>query len=145
MALPTWANVNAEDPLLVRSEPSTAQPYLGVLQDGAPVSVIAFSGDGRWSQISSPYSGWVNNDFLNFISEDAAHSAIRLNVQPRHTQPYEVSVRAEPDANAEVIATLSPDEFVVVAAELEEPGTWVQIADPTVGWVAANDLAPTTP
>lgn len=145
MALPTWARVNADDPLLVRSEPSTAQPYLGILQDGTSVNVVAYSEDGRWSQITSPYAGWVNNQFLNFINEDAAHSAIRLNVQPRRTQPYEVAVRAEPDANAEVVATLSPDEFVIVAAELEEPGTWLQIADPAVGWVAANDLTPTSP
>lgn len=142
MPLPAWANVNvSEGPLLVRQGPSTDQPWFTTLQDGEPVHIEAFSEDGKWSRIRSPHAGWVSTDFILFISADATQSRIRLSVQQRRTQPYEVSVRAEPDANASVTATLPPNELVVVAAVLGEPATWYQIADPLVGWIAANDLA----
>lgn len=145
MPLPTWANVNvADEPLLVRQEPTTAAPYLSVLQDGTAVNVIGFSDDGRWSQIRSPYRGWVSNDFLLFISADATHSAVRLGVQQLETR-YDVKVVAAPAANGAEIATLSRGETVIIAASVGEPATWYQLADPDVGWIAANDLAPISP
>ena len=145
ISLPTWANVNADDPLLVRQGPSTDQPFITTLQDGDPVSVVAFSEDGKWSQIASPHTGWVNNDFLLFSRDDPTQPMLRLNVQPRHAQSYEVKIYSSPFATAEVIDTLSANEFVIIAASIDEPAAWYQIAAPTIGWVAASDLAPVTP
>jgi hypothetical protein len=145
MPLPTWANVNvADEPLLIRQESSTNSPFISVLQDGTPVNVVAFSEDGKWSQISSPYEGWVSNDFLLFISEDSTHSSVRLHVQQLRTR-YEVKVHAAPVAGTPAIDTLSSDQVVVVAATIGDPPSWYQIADPSVGWVAADDLAPAFP
>jgi SH3-like domain-containing protein len=118
---------------------------LDFLPDGEPVEVVAFSADGEWSQIQRPRVGWVNNDFLLFKSQDATQTSIQLNVQPRRTQPYEVAVRAAPNANAEITTRLDPDVPVVVATTMGEPPMWVQIAHPTIGWIAANDLAPVSP
>jgi len=129
----------------VRQDPSITAPYLNVLHDGDPVSVVGYSNDGLWSQITSPYAGWVNNKFLHFYNENAKNSYVILNVLPRRAQDHEVSVYAEPDTGAEVTSTLSPDEFVVIAAQLDEPATWYQVADPVVGWVIASDLAPESP
>jgi uncharacterized protein YgiM (DUF1202 family) len=146
MPLPVWANVNQSTVTLnVRAQPTVDSDILGFLPANAPVEVVAFSEDGRWSQIERPRMGWVSNDFLLFQSQDAAHSSIQLDVHPRRAQRYEVAVRATPHANAEVVATLPPEEAVIVAARLGNPATWFQIADPAVGWVAANDLAPASP
>src|SRR5690606_32084165 len=118
---------------------------LGFLSAGESVEVVAFSADGQWSQIERPQKGWVSNDFLLFNLEDALHSSVQIDVQLRRVQPYEIAVRAAPQANAEVTETLSPDETVIVAATLGEPATWYRIAHPVVGWVAANDLASDLP
>jgi hypothetical protein len=147
MPLPTWANV-ADEPLLVREGPSTDLPFFATLYTGNPVNVIAFSEDGKWSQIKSPYEGWVSNDFLLFVSESATQARVRLNVQPLRAR-YELKVLAEPKSGAAETATLSTGELVVVAAEIAPEGgnsaTWYQIAEPMVGWVAAGDLTATTP
>jgi uncharacterized protein YgiM (DUF1202 family) len=147
IALPTWANVNVAEnqPLLVREGPSTTFGFITTLQDGTAVSVVAFSDDGRWSQIRSPYEGWVNNDYLLFISDAATQPRITINVEPRHAPNYAVNVYAAPLADAFVIGTLTPGEFVVVAAATGDPVSWYQIAAPTSGWVAAQDLAPAAP
>ena len=142
--LPTWANVNVVT-LNIRQAPALDSDVLDFLPEGAPVHVIAFSEDGRWSQIERPRSGWVSNEFLLFQSQDATLTSIRLNVHPRRTQPYAVEVRAAPRLDAEVTATLSPGAVVVVATLLGEPATWYQIADPATGWIAANDLVPASP
>ena len=145
MPLPTWANVSVTDgPLLIRQEPSTAAPFISVLQDGAPVNVIGFSDDGQWSQIKSPRTGWVSNTFLRFISEDSTHSAVRLNVQQLQTR-YAVKVTVAPVANATEVATLSGGQIVIIAASIGEPAAWYQVADPDIGWIAANDLIPVAP
>jgi hypothetical protein len=145
ISLPTWANVNADDPLLVRQGPSTNQPFITTVQDGDPVSVVAFSEDGKWSQIASPHAGWVNNDFLLFSRDDPTQPKLRLNVQLRHAQSYEVNIYSAPFATADVIETLSPNEIVIVAASIGEPAAWYQVADPAIGWVAASDVTPVTP
>jgi SH3-like domain-containing protein len=146
MPLPTWANVNENTITLnVRALPTVDSDILDFLPAGAPVEVVAFSEDGRWSQIERPRAGWVSNDFLLFQSQDASHTSIHLDVHPRRAQRYEVAVRAAPNANAKVIETLAPDEAVIVAARLDDANTWVQIADPAVGWVAVNDLVPHSP
>ena len=142
--LPTWASVNVVT-LYVREQPTTDSDVLDFLPEGEPVEVLAFSADGEWSQIQRPRVGWVSNDFLLFKSQDATQTSIQLNVQPRRTQRYEVAVRAAPNASAEITTKLAPDEAVVVATTMGEPPTWVQIADPIIGWIAANDLAPVSP
>ena len=145
MPLPTWARVAVpEAPLMIREGPSTEMPHLGVLQDATPVNVIAFSEDGRWSQINSPRGGWVSNDFLLFTSEDVSHSSVRVRVEPRRTR-YETRVLVAPRADAAEVTTLNRDALVIVGATLGNPVEWVQIADPTVGWVAANDLVELVP
>jgi SH3-like domain-containing protein len=142
--LPTWANVNVVT-LNIRQAPALNSDVLDFLPEGAPVHVIAFSEDGRWSQIERPRSGWVSNEFLLFQSQDATLTSIRLNVHPRRTQPYAVEVRAAPRLDAEVTETLPPGTVVVVATLIGEPATWYQIADPAIGWIAANDLVPASP
>ena len=144
--LPTWANVNdTVITLNVRELPTVDSNILNFLPAGEPVEVVAFSADGQWSQIERPQKGWVSNDFLLFNIEDALHSSVQIDVQLRRVQSYEIAVRAAPQANAEVTETLSPDETVIVAATLGEPATWYHIADPVVGWVAANDLTSELP
>jgi uncharacterized protein YgiM (DUF1202 family) len=144
--LPAWANVSeVAVTLYVREQPALESNVLDFLPAGEPVEVVAFSADGRWSQIERPRMGWVSNDFLLFQSQDATLSSIQLNVEQRRAQRYEVAVRAAPTVNADVTTTLSPDEPVIVAATTGEPANWYQIADPVIGWVAANDLAAPTP
>jgi hypothetical protein len=144
VSLPIWANVNvSEGPLLIRQDPSTASPFVSVLQDGAPVQVIAFSSDGQWSQINSPQAGWVNNAFLLFVSNDAG-GGVRLLVQPMRVRD-DVGVRAAPRIEVATVATLPRDAVVIVATVIGDPPAWYQIADPQVGWVAASDLAPLAP
>jgi hypothetical protein len=144
--LPEWARVNVnEEPLIVRQEPSTTLPYIGVLNKGQSVRVTGFSSDGEWSQIDSPILGWVHNDYLLFYLQDAPLTAVRLDVQARRTQSHPVDVRATPDVSAAVSETLPPSTQVVVATVMGEPATWYQIAEPVIGWVAATDLAPLSP
>jgi hypothetical protein len=146
MPLPTWANVSdSAITLYVRAEPTLNSNVLDFLPAGEPVQVVDFSSDGRWSQIDRPRSGWISNDFLLFKSQDATQSSIQLRVQPRRTQRYEVTVRSAPTTNATEVTTLAPSEAVIVVATLGDPPTWYQIAEPTVGWIAANDLAAAAP
>lgn len=144
MPLPTRANVNDSVVTLnIRQHPTVDSNILAFLSAGESIEVVAYSEDGRWSQIQYPRLGWVSNDFLIFKSQDVTQTSVRLNFQLLRTKRYEVAVRAGPYANAKVIATLPADEAVVVAATVGEPSLWVQIADPTIGWVAINDLTAT--
>jgi uncharacterized protein YgiM (DUF1202 family) len=144
VTLPAWANVNVVT-LYVRQQPTIDSDILNFLPKGEPVEVVAFSADGAWSQIERPLIGWVSNDFLLFKSQDATQTSIHLDVHLRRTPHYDVAVRTAPFANADIMATLSPNKSVVVAAVMGEPATWYQIADPVIGWVAANDLASLAP
>lgn len=144
ISLPTWASVNVVT-LYVRQEPTVDSNVLDFLPEDESIQVIAFSDDGEWSQIDRPRSGWVSNDFLLFKSQDATLTSVRLDVHPRRTQPYAVEVRKGPRPEAEVAATLAPGTVVVVAIVMGDPASWYQIADPAVGWIAANDLLPASP
>lgn len=148
MPLPASAQP-AVDVLYVRREPTTQSEWIALLPAGQTAHVIAFSEDGEWSQIDQPSAGWVNNDFLLFQNDATASPSVYLNVHMRNTQPYEVDVHAAPDDTSEVLDTLAADTPVVVATamgeSIDEPASWYQIADPIVGWVAANDLAPGSP
>ncbi|MCC6458244.1 MAG: SH3 domain-containing protein [Caldilineaceae bacterium] len=145
MPLPAVAQVNVVT-LYIREQPTIDSDPLGFLAKGEPVNVIAFSADGRWSQIDQPSSGWVSNEFLLFNSHDATSTSVRLDVQPGRTNSYEVMVRAAPHANAEVTTTLPPSTEVVVAAKMGgETASWVQIADPAIGWITTGDLTLAAP
>jgi uncharacterized protein YgiM (DUF1202 family) len=144
MPLPAVAQVDVVT-LYIRQQPTTDSDRLGFLAKGEPVNVIAFSADGEWSQIDQPSPGWVSNEYLLFNSHDAASTSVRLHVQPGNTNSYEVTVRAAPHANAEVTATLPPGTAVVVAATMGAPPSWVQIADPAIGWIASGDLTLASP
>lgn len=146
--LPTWASVDVVT-LNVRQEPTLASNVLDFLPNGEALHVIAFSDDGEWSQIDRPRAGWVSNDFLLFKSQDATLTSIQLDVHPRRTQPYPVEVRKGPRPEADIEATLPPGTVVVVVASVAtaggEPPSWVQIAEPAVGWIAGSDLLSALP
>lgn len=144
MPLPTIAQVDVIT-LYIREQPTINSDALGFLGEGTPVHVIRFSEDGEWSEIDQPNPGWVSNEYLLFHSRDATSTSVRLNVQPGRTNSYEVTVRAAPHANAEVTTTLPPSSAVVVAARLGEPPSWLQIADPAIGWVAGGDVTLAAP
>jgi hypothetical protein len=146
--LPTWASVDVIT-LNVRQEPTLASNILDFLPNGEALHVIAFSNDGEWSQIDRPRAGWVSNDFLLFKSQDATLTSIQLNVHPRRTQSYPVEVRKGPRPEAGIEATLPPGTVVVVVASIATAGSespsWVQIAEPAIGWIAGNDLLSALP
>jgi uncharacterized protein YgiM (DUF1202 family) len=144
MPLPAVAQVDVVT-LYIREDPTTDSDPLGFLGKGDPVNVITFSPDGEWSEIDQPSSGWVSNEYLLFNSRDAISTSVRLDVRPGRTNSYEVTVRAAPQANAEVTTTLPPSTAVVVAATMGAPASWVQIADPAIGWIANGDLTLASP
>ena len=135
--LPAYAQVTG-DGLFVREGPSVGYDDIAILQIRHTVHVVGFSDDGAWSRIDQPQWGWVNNDFLQF--ESAFGISVRLQVHVLQAKPYEVAVRQSPRIAGDQIGAL-PAESIAVAVGVSADGAWLQLAQPVVGWVAANDVA----
>lgn len=121
-----------EGPLLVRQGPSTGDAHLATLQAKTGVTVDGFSADGAWSHIAQPNDGWVSNQYLSFLTDDAKELVL-LQVH-RETVTAPRVIYQLPDAGSATVAHLQPgDSLVTVAITLD--GAWRQTAYPASGWV----------
>lgn len=139
--LPTLARVSAEGVYLRTVPTTTGNVPIKTLRLNDGVEVVSFSDDGAWAQISQPQPGWVNTSFLFFQSQDDAHATIQLGVEYGRSPAYITEVRAAPRADAAVIASLAANTRLVrVAGTPDAAGAWVQIVEPTLGWLPTRDF-----
>lgn len=140
-APPALARVSANDGLLVRDGPSTSFPRVGHLALGEVVNIVGYSEDGAWSNIDRPQSGWVSNDFLHLESRESIGVRVQLRVRMLETKPYQAALRAAPRPDATVIATLPPNTpIVAVASTVGNAVGWLQVIEPSTGWLSLNDV-----
>jgi len=132
VTLPSAAWVT-EGPLWVRQGPSTNDPGLTTLDAKTGVTVVEFSADGGWSHISLPYDGWVSNQYLSFLTDDAAKVMVQLQVR-RATAGAPLAIYTRPDAASEQVGQLDPDDTLVTVA-ITLDGAWQRVADPVTGWI----------
>lgn len=133
---PAWVQ---EGPLHIRSEPARGARSLGLLPAGEAVTVVRFSGDGAWSQISAPAIGWINNEFLRFQSEGIQPLDTRLRLAQARPIVASVNVRNGPGTEFPVVGRLTADQTVVIVAT-DLDGGWQQILMPVQGWVRSDLL-----
>ncbi|MCC6168847.1 MAG: SH3 domain-containing protein [Caldilineaceae bacterium] len=121
-----------EGPLLVRQGPSTGDAHLATLRAKEGVTVDGFSVDGAWSHIAQPNDGWVSNQYLSFLTDDAKEFVL-LQVR-RETVAAPLVIHQLPNAGSATVTQLQPgDSLVTVAITLD--GAWRQTAYPASGWV----------
>jgi len=145
------------DPLNVRSEPSRDSKIVGTLPADTVVSVKAGPVTDKegiaWYQISaSGVSGWAMAQYLAQASAPAQSTSKAAPATPRlsgfarvaNTDGDHLNVRAEPNRNSRVVATLAPNTSVAIKAgpvSDKEGQAWYQIsANAVTGWAMAQYL-----
>jgi hypothetical protein len=136
---PSRAAWVSEGPLLIRSGPSTENEYLGMLEAGAGVLVEDYSTDAEWSRLSQPKQGWVSNQFLNFLSETEPSTAILLGVRLGYVARENAVILPAPEPDLALQDTL-PVGTSVIAIAVTTDNQWIQIAEPTAGWLQAAEV-----
>jgi hypothetical protein len=145
LTLPTPARISANY-VNIRQGPSLNDNAFGALAINEGVQVVAFSADGRWSQLAQPRSGWVSNEYLHFESQDGAIATFRIQVRAAESVNRITNVYTAPRMDAAVAYQLAPSLALVVAAEgVGSALGWVKVAAPVTGWMSATDLVSTTP
>jgi hypothetical protein len=136
-ALPRLAWVT-EGPLVLRQGPSTDEAFLATLPAKTGVTVDGFSEDGAWSHLAEPNSGWVSNQYLSFLTDDAAQAMVMIEVR-QAPAPAPIVVRALPGPDGVVVGEITAGApMVAVATTLD--GQWRQVIRPVPGWVAAHEF-----
>lgn len=138
-SLPQTAWVVA-GPLVVRSGPDLSAQPLQLLVAEQAVTVIAYSGDGNWAQISHPITGWVAHQFLRFTHEGVPTHAATLALISGRIIADRVNVRSGPGSDYAVIGYLVADQEVVFR-ETSLAHEWKEIIHPLHGWVSATLIA----
>ncbi len=136
--LPRTAWVS-EGPLLVRSGPSVEDDTLAMLEAGAVVTVVAYSRDAQWSQISQPAEGWVSNRYLNFLPPGDVSIPVRIGAEEMIAVATQTPVRETPNIAGTIAGTLGAGAGVTVVAVTVD-SQWRHVIDPLPGWVASVDL-----
>jgi hypothetical protein len=91
--IPGAVRATVNDILRVRAEPSTDSPILGRLREGAVVTLLARSEDGKWWQIPYPDArrrGWIAAEFTTPNEETSALpivQAVRLSAHQAEEIP----------------------------------------------------------
>lgn len=133
---PAWVHAG---PLTVRSGPSLEDAPLGLLVVGQQVLVVGYTADGEWSQIQLPATGWVNNHFLRFQSQEPQGYETRLGVREAQVAATRLNVRSGPGVEYAIRDGLHAGQNVVIIAT-NLAGDWSEIASPLHGWVSAELL-----
>ncbi len=131
---PAWVN---EDQLLIRSGPSTQTTAKGALTRGQQLTVLEFAPDGEWSRIAVPTEGWVNNRYLQFLSEGTPAVHTVVGVKNAYVAAESLNVRSGPGTEFAVVRSLDHGQTVVIVAAVTDGG-WKQIIMPSKGWVSTE-------
>src|SRR5688572_269935 len=131
------------DGLNVRTSPSIGAEVIGNLDEGTIVESeggLTSASGRKWRHIVSPRDGFVANDFLDPVSEDASSNTGRFRVTGVGSNG--LNLRSEPGLGSTVIGTL--DEGDVVEAEdattQANDRAWRRVVRPRAGFVAASFL-----
>jgi uncharacterized protein YraI len=131
----------------VRTTPGTSGAVIGNLQPGVDIPVLGRTTDNNWVQVSlNGTQGWAAA-WLMVFNADTLILDVTTDLQPAPAgdggpfgalSPYNVNVRAAPDANAALVRVLA------FGVETEATGrnatnNWVRLRlpDGTEGWAAA--------
>jgi hypothetical protein len=120
--------------LYVRAGPSVSESGLGLLQAGQSVTVVAYSPDARWAEVSGLTPGWVSTEYLAFTLSSGRE--VRLSPQSGRVQPQleRVALHSEPLHSAPHVGNLNGgEEIIAIAATLDD--TWLHIVSPVSGWL----------
>ncbi|CAN5485982.1 hypothetical protein BH10CHL1_BH10CHL1_12070 [soil metagenome] len=129
---PAWVN---EDQLMVRRGPSTTTAATGSLIRGQLLMVLEFTADGQWSRIAAPMAGWVNNRYLQFLSEGPPITHVIVGVEQATVATESLNVRSGPGTEFPVVQSLARGQMITIVAALTDGG-WKQIIMPSKGWVS---------
>lgn len=137
--LPRTAWVMA-GPLVVRSGPDLSAQPIHLLGAEQEVTIVAYSAEGNWAQVTRPIAGWVAHQFLRFSREGAPTHAATLALTSGRITAARVNVRAGPGVDYAVIGQLLADQEVILL-ERSLAHEWKEIVHPLHGWVSATLIA----
>lgn len=132
--------------LYVRSQPTAYSETIATLPLGTLVTITENPGFREYVPITEPINGYVFSGFLNCYGPVTQTSPIAANPTATITEGIcrqvssrrGLNVRRRPTTNSEIVNILANNQNVTVV----DTGLsgWVQISEPTVGYVWANYL-----
>ncbi|MBE9182493.1 SH3 domain-containing protein [Oculatella sp. LEGE 06141] len=117
--------------LNVRQQPSLTSSIVGVLADGADVS-IENQGYNGWVPITQPFNGFVAAEYLTFCGGIGGPAPIPDNCREVDASAG-LNVRQSPSTNSAVIDVLADSRTVNIANR--GTGGWVPLESPVQGYV----------
>jgi uncharacterized protein YraI len=99
--------------------------------------VLEFASDGQWSRIGFPTAGWVNNRYIQFLSEGTPAIHTTVGVEHAYVAAESLHVRSGPGTEFPIVQSLDHGQTVVIVAVVTDGG-WKQIIMPGKGWVSTE-------
>lgn len=126
--------------LNVRAEPGLEAEVVGrVGPQGAQVTLLDYSQDGRWARLDAPVVGWISTEYVVLLPVSGNDPPLFLRPGVARVVQPGLVLRDRPSPEASQRGVLAAGQLVLQLAVTTD-GAWTQLASPNEGWVRSSGL-----